>query len=75
MLEKNIKESFLVINPKINIEVLEDRPDNRVLEAAIEGKCDYIISGDKKLLELASFKGVKIVTANQFLETANTRKF
>ena len=48
--------------------VKNDPPDNRILEAAIDGKASYIVSGDKDLLRLKKFKGVKILTASKFLE-------
>jgi uncharacterized protein len=44
-----------------------DEPDNRVLECALESKASYIITGDRHLLDLKEFEGVKIVTARDFL--------
>ena len=66
--EKKVKDFFTVVRPKKTISILKDKADNRVLEAAIEGKCSYIITGDKGLLQLASFKDIKIVTAAEFLK-------
>ena len=34
------------------IKVLKDDDDNRVLEAAMTGECDFVITGDKDLLHL-----------------------
>ena len=42
--------------------------DNHVLECAIDGRADCIITGDLHLLELGSFQGVKIVTVADFLK-------
>ena len=64
-----ISEKFITINPKIALKIVKDDDDNRVLEAAVEGRCEYIITGDKELLELGTFKNIKIVTADQFLNT------
>ena len=47
--------------------IREDPDDNRILEAAFDGKADYIISGDQHLLKLKEFKGIKIVNAKDFL--------
>lgn len=47
--------------------VKEDSDDNRILEAAFDGKADYIISGDQHLLKLKEFKGIKIVNGKDFL--------
>lgn len=49
------------------VTVCQDEKDNRVLECAIDGMADYIISGDLHLLELKSFKRVKIMTVTDFL--------
>lgn len=66
--EKKIKKNFIIVKPRATIKVLKDNSDNRVLEAAVEGDCRYIITGDKELLSLKSFKGIKIITPGQFLE-------
>jgi len=45
-------------------QVTEDPDDNIVLETAYSGRADYIVSGDKHLLRLAEFKGIRIVTVD-----------
>ena len=55
--EKKIKKTLRVVRPIKSINAVADDDDNRVLEAAIEGKCDYVVTGDKDLLELGSYKG------------------
>lgn len=69
--ENQIKESFDLVYPTKVVDAVRDEPDNRILEAAIEGECNYIISGDKDLLDLGSFRGIKIVTTDEFLEIFN----
>lgn len=66
-IQNEIQETFEIVFPTETINIVKDFPDNRVLEAAVEGKCHYIITGDKELLELEIYKGTKIVTADQFL--------
>jgi putative PIN family toxin of toxin-antitoxin system len=48
--------------------VAEDPDDNMVLSTAYEGGAEYIVSGDKHLLDLKDFKGIRIVTVNEMLE-------
>ena len=67
--ERLIKENFKVINPSITLDVVSDKDDNRVLEAALEGKCDFIITGDQDLLQLKNYKGIQIITPDKFLST------
>ena len=60
--------SYLV-EPKNKVNAIkEDHMDNIVLETALEGKADYIISGDGHLLKLKEFKGTKIVNSKEFLD-------
>lgn len=66
--EQMIRRKFLIVRPKKSLHIVRDEDDNRVLEAAIEGKCDYIITGDKDLLSLQRFKKIKIFTPDQFLK-------
>lgn len=66
-INRQIKKKFKIVRPKTSLHVLEDEPDNRVLEAALEGKSQYIITGDKELLNLKSFKTINIITADEFL--------
>jgi putative PIN family toxin of toxin-antitoxin system len=47
--------------------VARDPDDNRVLEAAIAGEADYIVTGDRDLLDMVVFRGVRIVTPAQFM--------
>lgn len=66
--EELIKENFIFVNPSNSINVISDQDDNRVLEAAVEAKCKYIITGDQDLLRMGSFKNIKIVTPDTFLK-------
>ncbi len=55
------------VNPQSRICVIGDDPDNRILECAVEGQADFIISGDRHLTELEHYKGIKIVAPATFL--------
>ncbi len=71
----SISELFLIVHPKESINIVRDRDDNRVLEAAVEGDCDFIITGDEDLLKLGKYKKIKIVTPAQFLELVQKLDF
>lgn len=60
----------VLVEPQISIKAaIDDRDDDKFIEAAIAGKTDYIISKDKKhLLPLKDFRGIKIVTPEEFLK-------
>lgn len=58
----------LIALPQIRFSEIKDDPeDNKFLDAAVAGKADYIISGDKHLLNLRKFKGIRIVSPAEFL--------
>jgi putative PIN family toxin of toxin-antitoxin system len=57
-----------VVKPAVKLAVLADEPDNRILECALEAKAGVIVTGDRHLLDLGEYKGVKIVTLALFLE-------
>jgi len=48
--------------------VKEDPDDDKVLECAVNGKADFIVSGDRHLLEMREYRGIKIVTAKEMLK-------
>jgi len=57
----------LLVVPQRRIEVCRDRSDNMVLEAAVAGQADYIVTGDEDLLVLRLFEGIRIVEPAEFL--------
>lgn len=61
------KAEFVTPEEKIFV-VLADMTDNKFIEAAITGKTDYIVSGDKHLLDLKEFQTIPIITARAFLD-------
>ena len=64
-----MRETTTLVIPNQTLSVIEkDEDDNRILECAVEGKAQYIISGDKShLLPLKEYQGIKILSPDQFL--------
>ena len=59
----------ILLEPGIKLNVIEtDVDDNKFLECAKSGNADYIISGDRHILEIEAFENIKIVTVTKFLE-------
>ena len=48
--------------------IADDPSDNKYLACAIEGKADYIISGDHHLLDLRVFQRIQIIDPGAFLD-------
>ena len=53
---------------KINA-VKEDPEDNKIIECAVSCNADYIVTGDRHLLNLKEFRGIKIRNARDFLQS------
>jgi putative PIN family toxin of toxin-antitoxin system len=50
-----------VVNPDFELHAVAGDPDdNRVLECALAGKADSIVSGDRHLLQMVSYEGITI---------------
>jgi putative PIN family toxin of toxin-antitoxin system len=57
------------VEVKSNIKYIkEDHDDDKFLSLAVDGHADYIISGDKHLLDVKEFQNTKIITVREFLE-------
>jgi uncharacterized protein len=55
------------VETTVEIRVLKDEPDNRILECAASGKADIIVTGDKEMSRLGMHGGTKIITLNTYL--------
>jgi uncharacterized protein len=75
--EKEITELMGKINRKASIVtptkrlkiVKGDEPDNRILECAVKAKADFIVTGNKRHFPFEEFKGSKIVTPREFINS------
>jgi putative PIN family toxin of toxin-antitoxin system len=65
-----VEASSVVVAPTRVVDVVSDESDNRVLEAAVEGAADYIVTGDADLLDLDSFQGIAIMRPAEFVAVA-----
>ncbi len=63
----DLLESVKIIEIVETIRVCRDPKDNKFLELAINGKADYIITGDQDLLVLNPFQMIRILTPQEFL--------
>lgn len=66
---KSVTSISKIVVPKIKVRSINYLPDNKILEAGLEGDVNYIITGDKThLLPLKEFRGIPILTPDQFLK-------
>jgi putative PIN family toxin of toxin-antitoxin system len=59
-----------VVRTTSRLHVVEDEPDNRILECAIHAQADFIVTGDpdRHLLILGHYKGIRLIRLTDFLE-------
>ena len=57
------------ISPIRKVKIFRDEPDNRILECALSGYADVIVTGDKDMRKLGMYKKVKIISLKEYLES------
>ena len=58
-----------IVIPQRKVFVVHDDPDdNAILECALAGNVDYLITQDHHLLRLKAFEAIKILTPREFLQ-------
>jgi len=65
---RRVLDTAELVSPTRTItRITADPSDNHLLEAAAEGEADYIVTGDRHLLDLKEHEGTEIVTPADFL--------
>lgn len=68
----DLEELCDVVSTIPHLAILKDDPDDdRVLECAVAGRAEIIISGDRHLLKLGSYDGIAILNVRQFMDRIN----
>jgi putative PIN family toxin of toxin-antitoxin system len=57
-----------LIEPSLKIAACRDPKDNQILELAVSGQADFIITGDNDLLVLNPFQNIRILTPDTWLQ-------
>jgi putative PIN family toxin of toxin-antitoxin system len=73
----NLQRIFelLIINAEIvpdqilPVTICDDPDDDKFIACALTAKCKVIVSGDKHLLKVTTYRGIKVVTPRNFVET------
>ena len=70
-----IKTKATEVQSKHRLSVIKEKDaDNRIMECAVEGKADCIISGDKRhILSLKEYSGIRILSPDEFLRLWGTQ--
>jgi len=67
-----IVRNSIIVEPKEKIKIVKDDPkDDIFIETAVAGNVDYIVSQDNHLLKLKAFRGIRIITPDEFIKMFN----
>jgi len=60
--------TFSAKTPELHL-VEEDPDDDKFIECAVALKADFVISGDKRLIAIENYIGIRIVTSKEFVDS------
>jgi len=63
-----LSEIAELVAPRRKLAILNDEPDNRILECAVTGGANIIVTGDKAMLNLKRFAEIRIITLRELLD-------
>ena len=64
-----VMNAEIVEAPGLSDQVSRDRDNDKFIACALAANCQTIISGDKDLLEVTGYQGLKVVAPREFLES------
>ena len=62
-----LAEISTLVRPARRVKALRDAPDNRILECALTAGADAIVTGDRAMLALGEYAGVRIASLGDYL--------
>lgn len=63
-----LSEVAELVSPTERITIFKDKPDNRIIECALKGNADAVVTGDKEMLKIKQFRGIRIISLKEYLE-------
>ena len=56
-----------IVEPAESLTVLADEPDNRIVECALAANAQLIVTGDRAMLALGEYRGIRIISLSAYL--------
>ena len=56
-----------LVVPKRRVAIFKDEPDNRILECALAGRAELMVTGDQRMLELGQYEGIRLISLREYL--------
>ena len=63
-----IRREADIVQPDDVVDTVRDPDDDKFLQVALTGDADYVVSGDRDLLDIESSGGIDVVTPDEFVE-------
>ena len=54
----SLRKDSTVVSVLTQVSVVRDTNDNKVLACALDGKADYLVTGDKDLLDIGTYQAI-----------------
>jgi putative PIN family toxin of toxin-antitoxin system len=64
----SIAQIATVLKTIPHLDILADKPDNRILECAVMAEAEVIVTGDHHLLALNSYQNISIIKLASFVD-------
>lgn len=65
-----LADTGTMVRPRRRLAVLKDTADNRILECALAGRAQAVVTGDKAFLALEEYRGVRVLSLADYLTPA-----
>lgn len=62
-----LAQGSALVSGRVKVKASRDPDDDKFLAAAVEAEAGFVVTGDRDLLDLKSYRGVRIVRPAQFL--------
>jgi putative PIN family toxin of toxin-antitoxin system len=63
-----VRRAAIIVEVKTKLSASADVKDDPVLASAVDGSANYLVTGDRDLLELGTYQEIQIVTPAEFLK-------
>lgn len=68
ILLEEIKNQFFWYSPKLSIDLLDDKDENKFIELAVEAEASYLITGNSNDFVIKEYRGISICSPKEFYE-------
>lgn len=69
IIEEEVLPFFEIVETTVKVhEVCKDSDDDKIVACALSAAADFIVSGDKDLCDLASYRRIRIIRASELLK-------